>query len=102
MNKAREFDQSVVSELKALLGDRVSTSAAGREHHGKDESYFPHPPPDALVLPETDAHLGHNRGWLRHPARERAVAESGARRRPHHPALAAREEVGRGLRPDAT
>ena len=36
MNKAREFDQSVLSELKALLGDRVSVSPAVREHHGKD------------------------------------------------------------------
>ncbi len=50
MNKAREFDQSVVAELKALLGDRVSTSAAVREHHGKDESYFPYAPPDAVVF----------------------------------------------------
>ena len=50
MNKAREFDQSVVAELKALLGDRVSTSAAVREHHGKDESYFPCAPPDAVVF----------------------------------------------------
>ena len=50
MNKAREFDQSVVSELKALLGERVSTSAAVREHHGKDESYFPYAPPDAVVF----------------------------------------------------
>src|SRR5512132_2627745 len=50
MNKAREFDQSVVPELKALLGDRVSTSAAVREHHGKDESYFPYAPPDAVVF----------------------------------------------------
>jgi len=49
MNKAREFDQSVVAELKALLGERVSTSAAVREHHGKDESYFPYAPPDAVV-----------------------------------------------------
>src|SRR3970040_1628437 len=53
MNKAREFDQSVVAELKALLGDRVSTSAAVREHHGKDESYFPYALPDAVVFPET-------------------------------------------------
>src|SRR4030067_1080695 len=53
MNKAREFDQSVVSELKALLGDRVSTSAAGREHHGKDESYFPYAPPDVVVFLRT-------------------------------------------------
>jgi D-lactate dehydrogenase (cytochrome) len=50
MNKAREFDQSVVSELKALLGDRVSTSAAVREHHGKDESYFPYALPDVVVF----------------------------------------------------
>ena len=54
MNKAREFDQSVLAELKALLGaDRVSTSAAVREHHGKDESYFPYAPPDAVVFPQT-------------------------------------------------
>ncbi|HYX62693.1 MAG TPA: FAD-linked oxidase C-terminal domain-containing protein [Burkholderiales bacterium] len=53
MNKAREFDQSVLAELKALLGERVSTSAAVREHHGKDESYFPYAPPDAVVFPHT-------------------------------------------------
>src|SRR6266704_2397498 len=53
MNKAREFDQSVIAELKALLGDRVSTSAAVREHHGKDESYFPYAPPDAVVFVKT-------------------------------------------------
>src|SRR5918911_2512157 len=53
MNKAREFDQSVVAELKALLGDRVSVSAAVREHHGKDESYFPYALPDAVVFPHT-------------------------------------------------
>jgi D-lactate dehydrogenase (cytochrome) len=50
MNKAREFDQSVLTELKALLGDRVSTSAAVREHHGKDESYFPYALPDVVVF----------------------------------------------------
>ncbi|HTP61472.1 MAG TPA: FAD-linked oxidase C-terminal domain-containing protein [Burkholderiales bacterium] len=53
MNKAREFDQSVVSELKALLGDRVSTSHAVREHHGKDESYFPYALPDVVVFART-------------------------------------------------
>src|SRR5512147_2958708 len=53
MNKAREFDQSVVAELKALLGERVSTSAAVREHHGKDESYFPYAPPDVVVYART-------------------------------------------------
>src|SRR6184192_2252232 len=53
MNKAREFDQSVVAELKALLGERVSTSAAVREHHGKDESYFPYALPDAVLFAHT-------------------------------------------------
>ena len=53
MNKAREFDPSVLTELKALLGDRVSTSAAVREHHGKDESYFPYALPDAVVYVKT-------------------------------------------------
>jgi len=53
MNKAREFDQSVVAELRALLGERVSIAAAVREHHGKDESYFPYALPDAVVFPES-------------------------------------------------
>src|SRR5256886_4296700 len=53
MNKAREFDQSVVSELKALLGERFAAWAAVREHHGKDESYFPYALPDAVVFAET-------------------------------------------------
>ena len=50
MNKAREFDRSVLEELQALLGGRVSTSAAVREHHGKDESYFPYALPDAVCF----------------------------------------------------
>jgi D-lactate dehydrogenase (cytochrome) len=53
MNKAREFDQSVLAELQALLGDRVTTSAGIREHHGKDESYLPYAAPDAVVFPES-------------------------------------------------
>src|SRR4030095_12619050 len=53
MNKPREFDSNVLAELKALLGDRVSTSAAVREHHGKDESYFPYAPPDVVVFVES-------------------------------------------------
>src|SRR5258706_3755203 len=53
MNKPHEFDQSALTELRALLGDRVSTSAAVREHHGKDESYFPYALPDAVVYVKT-------------------------------------------------
>jgi len=50
VNKPREFDRSVLAELKALLGERVSTSAGVREQHGKDESYFPLSPPDAVAF----------------------------------------------------
>ena len=53
MNRPRDFDPTVVAELKALLGERVSTSGAVREHHGKDESYFPYALPDAVVYVET-------------------------------------------------
>ena len=53
MNKPREFDPTVLAELKALLGERVSTSAAVREHHGKDESYLPYALPDAVAFVET-------------------------------------------------
>src|ERR671914_2965806 len=44
---------AALAELKALLSERVSTSAAVREHHGKDESYFPYAPPDAVVFVKT-------------------------------------------------
>ena len=53
MNKPREFDPSVLAELKALLGERVSTAGAVREHHGKDESYFPYALPDVVVFVES-------------------------------------------------
>ncbi|HEY6241346.1 MAG TPA: FAD-linked oxidase C-terminal domain-containing protein [Burkholderiales bacterium] len=39
--------------MRALLGDRVTISRGVREHHGKDESYFPYAPPDAVVFPES-------------------------------------------------
>lgn len=53
MNKPREFDQTVLAELQALLGDRITTSSGIREHHGKDESYFPYAAPDAVVFPHS-------------------------------------------------
>ncbi|ANK79756.1 MAG: lactate dehydrogenase [Rhizobiales bacterium NRL2] len=40
----------VVEELKALLGDRISTAAAVREHHGHDESYHHAALPDAVCF----------------------------------------------------
>ncbi len=53
MNSARDFSQAALDELRALLGDRVSVSAAVREHHGKDESHFPNALPDAVVFPNS-------------------------------------------------
>jgi D-lactate dehydrogenase (cytochrome) len=47
------IDPTALAELKTLLGDRVSTSAAVREHHGKDESYFPYALPDVVVFAKT-------------------------------------------------
>ena len=42
--------QSFISELREVLGDRVSTSASVREHHGNAEDYFPVAPPDAVCF----------------------------------------------------
>ena len=53
MNKARELDAGALEELRALLGDRVTVSRGVREHHGKDESYYPNAAPDGVVFPET-------------------------------------------------
>ena len=43
----------VIQELRALLGDRLSTSAAVREQHGRAEAYFPSVPPDAVAYVES-------------------------------------------------
>jgi D-lactate dehydrogenase (cytochrome) len=48
--EAQTASAAAIEELKALLGDRLSTSAAVREHHGKDESYHPVIPPDAVAF----------------------------------------------------
>ena len=53
MNKPRELNAALLDGLRALLGDRLTTSRGVREHHGKDESYFPYAPPDAVVFPES-------------------------------------------------
>ncbi len=53
MNQPRELDTSALAELRALLGDRVSVSRGVREHHGKDESYYPYALPDAVAYPHS-------------------------------------------------
>jgi D-lactate dehydrogenase (cytochrome) len=53
MNKARELDAALHADLQQLLGDRVTTSRGVREHHGKDESYYPFAAPEAVVYPRS-------------------------------------------------
>jgi D-lactate dehydrogenase (cytochrome) len=43
----------VIEQLRALLGERLSTSAAVREQHGHDESYHPTHAPDAVAFVES-------------------------------------------------
>ena len=44
---------SVVAALSDVLGDRVTTSAAAREHHGDDLSFHPGAHPDVVVFPRS-------------------------------------------------
>ncbi len=49
----KPLTEELLSALRALVGERFTTSAAVLEHHGKDESAHPVAPPDAVVYPET-------------------------------------------------
>ena len=53
MTLAAASTQSAIDELRALLGDRVSTSTGVRDHHAKDESWHHPHRPDAVVFPDT-------------------------------------------------
>ena len=39
-----------VAEVREVLGDRLSTAAAVREQHGKDQTWNPGAPPDAVAF----------------------------------------------------
>ena len=43
----------VIEELRALLGDRLSTSEAQRNSHGQDEGWHPVQPPDAVAFAQS-------------------------------------------------
>ena len=58
---------SLVADLRAVLGDRVSTAAAVREHHSHGESWHAPAAPDVVVFPDD-----HGRGERRSCARVRA------------------------------
>ncbi|MEX2648041.1 MAG: FAD-linked oxidase C-terminal domain-containing protein [Alphaproteobacteria bacterium] len=45
--------EGALDALRAIVGDRLSTSAAVRDQHGHGESYHPTRPPDAVVFPKT-------------------------------------------------
>lgn len=45
---------ALIEALRARFGDRCSTAAAVREQHGRDESPFDVPPPDAVVFAESN------------------------------------------------
>lgn len=49
----RTAPTELLAELKARFEDRLSTSQAVREHHGRDESPFESAPPDAVVFAES-------------------------------------------------
>jgi len=50
---ARGQLSSALDQIGALLGERLTTARAVRERHGKDETYHPGAPPDAVAFPHT-------------------------------------------------
>lgn len=48
-----EVPPAALAELRALLGDRISTAGAVREQHGRDESYHTPAAPDAVAFAQS-------------------------------------------------
>jgi hypothetical protein len=44
---------ATIASLQGLLGERLSRAASVREQHGKDASYHPCVPPDAVAFPKS-------------------------------------------------
>ncbi len=49
--------RDAIQRIKQRLGDRVSTASAVREKYGKDESFHPSVPPDAVATVHTTAEV---------------------------------------------
>jgi D-lactate dehydrogenase (cytochrome) len=49
----RPVPQALIDALKARFGANCSTAMVIRQHHGKDESSYDIPPPDAVVFAES-------------------------------------------------
>ena len=45
--------EALIVELRAVLGERVSTADGVRAQHGKGESYHTAQPPDAVAFPQS-------------------------------------------------
>ncbi len=50
MSATVQASPSLLEALRALLGERLSTAQAVLEQHGRDESYHPLAPPDAVAF----------------------------------------------------
>jgi glycolate oxidase subunit GlcD len=48
---------AALAQIGARLGERLTTNQAVRERHGKDETYHPGAPPDAVAFPHTTAEV---------------------------------------------
>ena len=48
-----EATLGVIEELRALLGERLSTADAVRDAHGRDESWHPTEAPDAVAFAQS-------------------------------------------------
>jgi D-lactate dehydrogenase (cytochrome) len=57
MNEGSRINPAVLEELRAILGERVTTAAAVREQHGSDESPLPPASPDAVGFPHSTAEV---------------------------------------------
>ncbi len=53
MSAQTKPESTAIEALRSLLGDRLSTSAAVREQHGRDESYHPSAAPDAVAFAQS-------------------------------------------------
>jgi FAD/FMN-containing dehydrogenases len=49
--------ENVIAGLRALLGERLATSNAVREHHSHDTSWHEASMPDAVAFPQTEAEV---------------------------------------------
>jgi D-lactate dehydrogenase (cytochrome) len=55
--RRNDLNHAVIERLRQRFGERVTTSAAVREQHGKDESYHAPAPPDAVVFAQSTAEV---------------------------------------------